>query len=137
MNLKRYLAFVQNLLYSRRDLTVEDLFIEEIEPEQTGLIEARLRYWDDSLLKIVEQLAVQGAVLTKTRYVYHYQNNHDDLVFRYDNVAHHPEIATHPHHKHVRAGTSQDQAVVAAIPPSLPDVLAEVDLFLYGSADPG
>ena len=88
MNLKRYLAFAQDLLYSRRDLTVEDLFIEESDPEQAGLVEARLRYWDHSLLKIVEQLESRGAVLTKVRYAYHYQDGNGDLVFRYDNVVH-------------------------------------------------
>jgi hypothetical protein len=44
MNLKRYLAFVHDLLNSRRDITLEDLFIEETEPEHTGIIEGRLRY---------------------------------------------------------------------------------------------
>lgn len=62
MNLKRYLAFVQDHLYSRQDITIEELFIEEIEPEAAAIVEGRLRYWDGSLtLKFVEQLALNVA----------------------------------------------------------------------------
>lgn len=60
MNLKRYLAFVQDLLYARRDVTLEDIFIEETEPEYAGIIEGRLRYWDGSLFKFVEQLVLSS-----------------------------------------------------------------------------
>lgn len=135
MNLKRYLAFVQETLYARADLTIEDLFIEEIEPEQAGIVEGRLRYWDGSLFRFVEHLIVRGAVLAKTGYAYHYQDSDGVLVFRYDNVAHHPEVATHPHHKHVRTSGSPSHAVVAALPPSLPDVLREIDQTIYRSRD--
>ena len=61
MNLKRYLAFVQDHLYSRQDITIEELFIEEIEPEVAAIVEGRLRYWDGSMLKFVEQLVLRGA----------------------------------------------------------------------------
>ena len=132
MNLKRHLAFVQDLLYSRRDITLEELLIEETEPEQAGIIEGRLRYWDGSLFKFVEQLAVRGAGLTKTRYAYHYQDGDGVLVFRYDNVAHYPEIATYPHHKHVRVGAGDSNAVIAALPPSLAEVLREIDIISMG-----
>ena len=135
MNLKRYLAFVQDLLYSRQDITIEELFIEEIEPEVAAIVEGRLRYWDGSMLKFVEQLVLRGAVLTKPRYAYHYQDGDGALVLRYDNVAHHPEIATHPHHKHVQTGTRHGQTVIAASPPSLPEVLQEIERHLYDSAD--
>lgn len=133
MNLKRTLAFVQDLLYTRQDISIEDLVVEEIEPEVAAIVEGRLRYWDGSLLKFVEHLMLRGAVLTKTRYAYHYQDGDGMLVFRYDNVAHHPEVVTHPHHKHVRIGASASHDVVAAAPPALADVLREIDAFLYAA----
>ena len=109
------------------------MIIEETEPEQVGIIEGRLRYWDGSPLKFVEQLAVRGAVLTKPHYSYHYQNVDSVFVFRYDNVAHYPEITTYPHHKHVRAHTGEGHTVVAAWPPTLVDVLREIDEYLHSS----
>jgi hypothetical protein len=47
------------------------------------------------------------------------------LVFRYDNAPHHPEVATHPHHKHT--GTT----VVACTPPDISEVLSEIDALLH------
>jgi hypothetical protein len=131
MNLKRYLAFVEDIVYARKDVSVESFLVEEIEPEATAIVEGRLRYWDGSLFKFIEHLVVYGAVLTKTRYAYHYQDGEDMLVFRYDNVAHHPEVATHPHHKHVRIGASANYVVVSASPPSFADVLHEIDAMMY------
>ncbi len=55
----------------------------------------------------------------------HYQNASAELVFRYDNAPHHPEIATHPHHKHM------GRKVEATHPPHLGAVLREIDQFLY------
>ncbi len=37
----------------------------------------------------------------RIRYSYQYMRCDDVLLFRYDNVPHHPEIRTFPHHKHL------------------------------------
>lgn len=132
MSLKRYLAFVQDILYSRKDLVVQNLFVQEIQPEQTAIVEARLHCWDGSVLSFVEHLVLRGAVLTRPRYAYHYQKGDGTLIFRYDNTAHHPELATYPHHKHVLISASQGEAVTAAAPPSLTEVLREIDDCLAG-----
>jgi hypothetical protein len=42
------------------------------------------------------------------------------LIFRYDNAEHHPEIATYPHHKHLRDKVLPSQLV------SLKEVLNQV-----------
>ncbi len=34
-------------------------------------------------------------------YAYHWQDIQGNLIVRWDNAPHHPEIKTHPHHKHV------------------------------------
>ncbi len=36
-------------------------------------------------------------------YAYHYQNAQTQLIFRYDNTRHFPDLATFPHHKHLPA----------------------------------
>ncbi len=33
-------------------------------------------------------------------YAYHWQDANGNLITRWDNAPHHPEIKTHPHHKH-------------------------------------
>jgi hypothetical protein len=37
----------------------------------------------------------------KIAYSYHYQDDKKELIFRYDNAEHHPELETFPHHKHI------------------------------------
>jgi len=47
-------------------------------------------------------------------------------VFRYDNTSHHPEIVTHPHHKHL----GPHDRLAPADQPTLSQVLAEVESWL-------
>lgn len=125
MHLKRYLTHIQTLLYSRQEITIVSLRIHEVTPHQSGLIESRLSFWDNSRLEIAEFLITKGTVLVKTNYAYHYQDVDHTLIFRYDNAPHHPEITSHPHHKHTPTG------IEATDPPHLQDVLREIDRYLY------
>ena len=68
-------------------------------------------------------------VIVKTRYAYHYQDKDDELIFRYDNVPHHPEVKTHPHHKHV------GNKILPTQPPDLSEVLREIDEMIYSNKE--
>jgi hypothetical protein len=37
---------------------------------------------------------------SKIKYRYHYMDENQVMIFRYDNAPHHQEISTFPHHKH-------------------------------------
>ncbi len=39
-------------------------------------------------------------VQQKLKYRYHYMNENQVMIFRYDNAPHHVEVSTFPHHKH-------------------------------------
>jgi len=125
MQLKQYLIQLETLIDSRQEIQVESLHIHEVIPNQSGLIEGRLRFWNHSLLQFIEVLVTSGVTLVKTDYAYHYQDSSDNLIFRYDNAPHHPEISTHPHHKHIPTD------IIAANPPHLQRVLQEIDTHLY------
>lgn len=125
MRLKQHLELIQDILYSRQEITVETFRLQETVPGREGIIEGRLRFWDGSLLEFVEVLVEHGVVLIKTDYAYHYQSAEDQLVFRYDNAPHHPEITTHPHHKHIPTG------IEPATAPHIGGVLQEIDNYLY------
>lgn len=125
MRLRQHLELIQNILNSRQEITIESFRLQEIAPGREGIIEARLRFWDGSLLEFVEVLIEHGVVLVKTEYAYHYQDAQNRLIFRYDNAPHHPEISTHPHHKHTA------RTIEPAMPPHLGDVIAEIDEALY------
>lgn len=38
---------------------------------------------------------------TLIRYAYYWLKQNDELRIGWDNAPHHPEVATHPHHKHI------------------------------------
>lgn len=99
------------MIASRHDLVVERLVTEETIANLQGIVEGRLRFWDGSMLEFVEVLTVRGVILNKVDYAYHYQDKDDNLIFRYDNAPHYPNITSFPHHKHMQKN------VEAATPP--------------------
>ena len=86
------------------------------------------------MLRFRQELIEEGVQLNQYQYVYHYQAQDGSLIFRYDNVPHLPDVPTHPHHKHVRIGATEQ--VEAAQPPQLTDVLREIDAILASSGSP-
>ena len=59
---------------------------------------------DGSTLQFMELITIKGDKVIHLKYRFHLMNVNDEIVFRYDNAPHHPEIATYPHHKHVKGG---------------------------------
>ncbi len=66
MRLQRYLDRLHTILTSRQELVLEYLHIDEIVPGQVGMIEGRLRFWDNSLLEFTEAIAMHTMILAKT-----------------------------------------------------------------------
>lgn len=128
-HLHRYLTRLHDTILSRREIEIEEIEIIDRSDKigQTSEFYARLHFPDQSQLQVVETLLVQRFAILKSRYTYHYQNANSGLIFRYDNVPHHPEIQTHPHHKHI------GDVIVAAQPPDLSEVLHEIDGLLYST----
>jgi len=57
-------------------------------------------------------------------YRYHFQDRDNNLIFRYDNTPHFPDLKTFPNHKHL------PDKVMAAKRPSVFEVLKEVNELL-------
>ena len=62
-------------------------------------IKGKIIFTNDNELHIKEYF-IAIPELKKIAYSYHYQNKNKELIFRYDNAEHHPEIKTYPYHKH-------------------------------------
>jgi hypothetical protein len=56
----------------------------------------------------------------KIKYRYQYMNEHQTMIFRYDNAPHHLGIKTFPHHKH------ELDEIKDSIEPTLYDILLEI-----------
>jgi len=128
-SLHRYFGRLHDTILSRQEIQIEELEVldRSDRPGQSSEFYARLRFLDGSQLQVVEKLVVERFTIRKVRYAYHYQRAAGDLVFRYDNVPHYPNIKTFPHHKHV------GDTVVPARPPDLSEVLREIDGIMYAS----
>ena len=124
MSLYHYLVRLETTLHSRQDIDVELLQFDIV---TIGVqFRSELRFYDGSHLSIVEQLESVGKQdYKRIIYKYHYQDKDSNLIFRYDNSPHYPQLYTFPAHKHV--GSS----VIEAEPPDLNDVLAEIDAIIY------
>lgn len=63
-------------------------------------IHLHIQFKDHSRLYIKEIL-IQG----QRKYAYHWQDNEDNMICRWDNAPDWPEIGTFPHHKHLKDKT--------------------------------
>jgi hypothetical protein len=131
MTLEAYLSRTYDIVFSRRGLTIDVFEVLRFPARRAATIEARVRYWDDSLHRFYEELVEEGFRLRKLEYVYHYQQPDATLVFRYDNAPHYPSISTFPHHKHV--GYGAEERVQPSQAPQLADILKEIELRLNAS----
>lgn len=89
--------------------------------DHNGLIRCRVVFWDDSYLDIYETVSTELGFPIRIHYAYTYLRL-GKRIFRYDNAPHHPEIATHPHHKHI----GPDERLAPADQPNLGQVLSEI-----------
>ena len=124
--LNRYLHRLYDTIISRGYVEIERLDFDEL-PGRQGSIEGRLKFHDGSLLEFDEVIILRNEQIVKLRYAYHYQNESGEVIFRYDNAPHYPNILTYPHHKHV--GSVVEPAQI----PDLCEVLSEIEQLIFNS----
>ena len=105
--------------------TVEEPIVCLASDEYNGLIRCRVFFWDGSYLDIYEVVSTKAGYPVRVHYAYTYLRQ-GQRVFRYDNAPHHPEVPTHPHHKHI----GPQDALAPSPQPTLGQVLAEVESWL-------
>lgn len=121
-----YFTHVRQLVQRVPD-TCAERYEEQILSVNRGNLRIRLRFSDHALLEISEAMVFVAGELRWLSYRYHYQDSSAGLVCRYDNAPHHPEVPSHPHHKHA------SDYILASSRPSIEQVLHEVQV-LRGSA---
>jgi len=99
---------------------VEDYIVnKQTFTQAKGAIEGEVFFNDNSQLDFNE--VVNTNQKSKQKYSYHYMDENKELIFRYDNVQHHRDIKTFPHHKHTQNG------IVESSEPNLETVLTEIE----------
>lgn len=120
-SLKAYLERVRAKLEEVEPLTFSvSLWVDWRAPTRL-VLKGVVTFIDGSKLYFLEYVSAEEDSLVRIVYRFHYVGPDGRLVFRYDNAPHHPEVPTHPHHKHLADGR-----VVPSAEKSLPEVLEEV-----------
>ena len=74
------------------------------------------------------EYAVTTPIVKRIKYRYHLQKPDETLLVRWDNVPHHPQVSTFPHHRHEANGAvheSVDMDIPQAMKAIIPFALAE------------
>ena len=98
--LSDYLNQVEQAIVQCPNLHVER-YEEEILTSLRANLRIRLRLTQTHLLEINEAIVITDNQLNFLDYRYHFQDERNCLVFRYDSTPHFPDISTFPHHKHL------------------------------------
>ncbi|EAZ93584.1 toxin TumE [Crocosphaera chwakensis] len=91
--IEQRIIFLQNTYVER--------YQEEILTSKRVNLRIRLRLNQTHLLEINEAIIIKDNQVKFLDYRYHFQDEENKLVFRYDSTPHFPNLSTFPHHKHL------------------------------------
>ncbi len=92
--------------------------------DTSAYLRLKIKLVDDGLLEVPEYWAdTPTGEIVKQEYTYHWQSRAGELISRWDNAAHHPELPNAPHHRHQKTGVSG----MADELPTLAGVLKEIE----------
>ena len=116
MNARTYYVGLLDAIHVAPHIIASEIRFEDIDVNEC-YIRGVLTLLEGFTLHIAEYVVTEP-VLTRIKYRYHLQNSTGQPVCRWDNVPHHPGIATFPDHRHDGHGDVHPSPVM-----SIPDVL--------------
>jgi hypothetical protein len=99
-HLSQYLDKIESSVKSLEGIYVER-YEEEILTVNRVNLRIRIRFQTGYMLEVNESIIGEENRITQLGYRYHFQDPKNNMVFRYDNTPHFPELDTYPHHKHL------------------------------------
>ncbi|MBD2176057.1 hypothetical protein H6F42_03865 [Pseudanabaena sp. FACHB-1998] len=118
-----YFDQVDQLLEVYPNVYVENYNATILSSERANL-KLRSRFYFKYLFSISEALIVVDDQIMVIDYRYHFQDGQNNLIFRYDNTPHFPNLSSFPHHKHL------EDFVVSSDQPSITMVIQDAIAFL-------
>ncbi|MEH1781392.1 MAG: DUF6516 family protein [Nostoc sp.] len=88
-----------SLLINCHNTYVEEYSAVILTTERANL-RIRIRFALKYLLAVSEALVIVDNHITYIDYRYHFQDEQNSLIFRYDSTPHFPNLPSFPHHKH-------------------------------------
>jgi Family of unknown function (DUF6516) len=92
----------------------------DVRPMQQAFIKANIIFTDGATLHLREFIDCSGGSIEKLSYSFHAQDEHQYMIFRYDNAPHKPPLGF-AEHKHCLDGS-----IIQADPPLLQTVVDEM-----------
>jgi len=89
--LVRYLEDIESAVCKLSDVYVEQYEEEYLTPDRVNL-RIRIRFAKGYLLELNEATLVEHGNIKHLGYRYHFQDEKNELIFRYDNTPHYPDL---------------------------------------------
>lgn len=106
---------------------MKNVYVERYEEEIIAInrvnLRIRIRYQTGHMLEVNEAIINVNGLQTHLGYRYHFQDEQNNLVFRYDNTPHFPGLDNFPHYKHLPT------EVIDTAEPSIFQVIEEAKKF--------
>jgi hypothetical protein len=124
--IERYFIEIEGVI-SRFDIVSTYSLHKRVINDSFGVIGGSL-YFSNGILDFLEVIRISdsGEPLKK-KFKYHFRDLENVLIFRYDNVPHHPDITSFPLHKHIA------NKVISCSEPDLFEVLSEIQSLPAGT----
>jgi len=94
-----YLSYIKALIVMNPEVLRWTVLREEAQGDM-GMLRYRLTLCDSSLLEMFEFFQIVKDKVQVIKYSFHWQDMTGQLMKRWDNASHHPELSTSPHHVH-------------------------------------
>ena len=120
-NADDYLAWIKSVIALCPEVVNVTIIREESETDK-GLWRYRLTLKDGSFLEIFEFLQIASGQVEIIKYSFHWQTENRELIKRWDNAPHHPEISTYPHHVH----DGSEDSVFPYLPVDIEEILRQI-----------
>ncbi len=117
-----FTKFSENLAYL--EIVSSHSLIKKKIDDYSGIIRGKI-YFDRYCLDVLEVVFLfNNPKKVKKKYSYHFMDNNNSMIFRYDNAMHYRKISTFPHHKHLQS------EVIESTEPNIEIILKEVKAYI-------
>jgi hypothetical protein len=118
--IKKFLESIDKAISSSSIILSSNIQKHFIPDGKSVYLKGNVMFVDSSILEIAMFVSETRNGIAVDKYRLHYMKRSGQMLFRYDNAHHHPEITSYPHHKHIPGN------VIPSAEPSLKDVLKEI-----------
>jgi len=108
MNFREYCSHIEAIIKDCPIIAHFSINIDEID-NHIGYLKGKIEIIDGSILYFIEFVEIKQNEPDRLKYKYQWQYENNDLIKRWDNVPHHKEVDTFPHHVHRDKGVYSSQ----------------------------